>query len=266
MKSKRAKPPAKRKPNGAQGAPLTELHGIGKTFDSGVIALRDISFSIRRGEFLSLLGASGCGKTSLLRIVAGLLAPDTGDIAWQEGNRPRETGFVFQEPALMPWASIGANIRLPLQLLGIDGRTAELRTRDALSQVGLEKFADSRPHELSGGMRMRASLARALIVKPKLLLMDEPFAALDEISRFKLNDELLALWQKLGCTIVFVTHSVFEAAYLSTRTLVMSSRPGTIVEEVRFLPATERFDPQYRTSASFAARARKLSEALERAQ
>ena len=166
----------------------------------------------------------------------------------------------------MPWASIGANIRLPLQLLGIDGRTAELRTRDALSQVGLEKFADSRPHELSGGMKMRASLARALIVKSKLLLMDEPFAALDEISRFKLNDELLALWQKLGCTIVFVTHSVFEAAYLSTRTLVMSSRPGTIVEEVRFLPATERFDPQYRTSASFAARARKLSQALERAQ
>jgi NitT/TauT family transport system ATP-binding protein len=167
---------------------------------------------------------------------------------------------------LMPWASVGANIRLPLRLLGIDDRSAALRMRETLASVGLEKFADSYPHELSGGMKMRASLARALIVKPKLLLMDEPFAALDEISRFKLNDELLALWQKLGCTVVFVTHSVFEAAYLSTRTLVMSPRPGTIAEEVRFLPATERFEPRYRTSAAFAARARKLSEALERAE
>lgn len=266
MTRKRAKIPGKRSPKGTESLPLAELRGIGKTFDGGVTALRDVSFSIRRGEFLSLLGASGCGKTSLLRIVAGLLASDTGQVSWRDGKRPRETGFVFQEPALMPWASVSANIRLPLRLLGLDSRGAALRTRDALSQVGLEKFADSYPHELSGGMRMRAALARALIVKPKLLLMDEPFAALDEISRFKLNDELLALWQKLNCTVVFVTHSVFEAAYLSTRTLILSPQPGTVVEEVRFLPATERFDPQYRTSAAFAGRARKLSEALERAQ
>ena len=222
--------------------------------------------SSRCGEFLSLLGASGCGKTSLLRIIAGLLSPDAGRITWKEGRRPRETGFVFQEPALMPWATVGANIRLPLRLLGIDAGSAVLRTREALTQVGLEKFADAYPHELSVGMKMRASLARALIVKPKLLLMDEPFAALDELSRFKLNDELLVLWQKLSCTVVFVTHSVFEAAYLSTRTLVLSQRPGTVAEEIRFLPATERFDPQYRTSAAFAVRARKLSEALERAR
>lgn len=266
MKSARKKTPAKRKTGSAENAPLAELRGIGKTFESGVTALRDVSFSIRRGEFLSLLGASGCGKTSLLRIIAGLLPPDTGGISWHGGNRPRETGFVFQEPALMPWASVGANIRLPLRLLGIDSRSAEIRTHEALTSVGLEKFSDAYPHELSGGMKMRASLARALIVKPKLLLMDEPFAALDEISRFRLNDELLVLWQKLGCTVVFVTHSVFEAAYLSTRTLVMSPRPGTISEEIRFLPATERFEPQFRTSASFTARARKLSEALERAQ
>jgi len=266
MKSRRAKISTKRKPKSAESMPLAELRGIGKTFESGVTALRDVSFSIRRGEFLSLLGASGCGKTTLLRIVAGLLAPDTGGMNWKDGARPRETGFVFQEPALMPWASIGANIRLPLRLLGVDDRTAALRTREALSQVGLEKFGDAYPHELSGGMKMRASLARALIVKPKLLLMDEPFAALDEISRFKLNDELLALWQKLGCTVVFVTHSVFEAAYLSTRTLVMSQRPGRIAEEIRSLPSIERFDPQYRTSAAFATRTRKLSEALERAQ
>jgi NitT/TauT family transport system ATP-binding protein len=266
MKSRRTKVSAKRKSDRADSAALAELRNIGKTFDSGVTALRDVTFSIRRGEFLSLLGASGCGKTSLLRVIAGLLAPDTGGIAWQEGSRPRETGFVFQEPALMPWAKVGANIRLPLRLLGIDDRTAALRAREALSQVGLENFSGAYPHELSGGMKMRASLARALIVKPKLLLMDEPFAALDEISRFKLNDELLALWQKLGCTVVFVTHSVFEAAYLSTRTLVMSPRPGTVASEIRFLPATERFDAHYRTSAAFASRAQKLSAALERAQ
>jgi NitT/TauT family transport system ATP-binding protein len=266
MSSKRAKTPDKRSPKRAESASLAELRGIGKTFESGVTALRDVSFSIKRGEFLSLLGASGCGKTSLLRIIAGLLAPDSGNVSWRDGKRPRETGFVFQEPALMPWANVSANIRLPLRLLGLDHRSAALRTREALTSVGLERFADNYPHELSGGMKMRVSLARALIVQPKLLLMDEPFAALDEISRFKLNDELLAIWQKLDCTVVFVTHSIFEAAYLSTRTLIMSPRPGTVAEEVRFLPATDRFDPQYRTSASFAARARKLSDALERAQ
>jgi NitT/TauT family transport system ATP-binding protein len=264
--SKRAKLPVRRKPQGATNAPLAELHNVGKTFESGITALRNVSFSIKRGEFLSLLGASGCGKTSLLKIIAGLLAPDAGRVSWKTGTRPRETGFVFQESALMPWSSVSANIRLPLRLLGIDRRSAELRAREALAQVGLEKFGEAYPHELSGGMKMRASLARALIVKPKLLLMDEPFAALDEISRFKLNDELLALWQKLGCTVVFVTHSVFEAAYLSTRTLVMSPQPGTIAEEIRFLPAIERSDPKYRTSAAFVARARKLSDALERAQ
>lgn len=257
---------AKRKAGKTQSALLAELHGIGKSYEGGVTALRDISFSIRRGEFLSLLGASGCGKTTLLRILAGLLPPDTGTIRWQNGTRPRETGFVFQEPALMPWASVAANIHLPLRLLGIGGRTALLRTRDALAQVGLEKFGDAFPHELSGGMKMRASLARALIVKPKLLLMDEPFAALDEIGRFKFNDELLSLWHEANCTILFVTHSVFEAAYLSTRTLILSPRPGTIAEEVRFLPAADNVSERFRTSAAYAARVRKLSEALERAQ
>lgn len=265
MKSKRLRYTASRKPRRVK-APLAELRDIGKTFDSGLTALRGVSFSIGRGEFLSLLGASGCGKTSLLRIISGLLTPDAGTVSWNQGARPLETGFVFQEPALMPWTDVSANVRLPLRLLGIRGAEADRRTEEVLALVGLENFATSYPHELSGGMRMRASLARALIVQPSLLLMDEPFAALDEISRFKLNDELLALWEKLGCTIVFVTHSVFEAAYLSTRTLVMSNRPGAIAEEIRFLPATARFDPQYRTSVAFSARVRKLSEALERTQ
>jgi NitT/TauT family transport system ATP-binding protein len=246
-------------------AALAGLSGIGKTYDSGVTALDGVGFEIRQGEFLSLLGASGCGKTSLLRIIAGLLSPDRGEIRWNGGRRPKETGFVFQEPALMPWTSIEANVRLPLRLLGIDDG-AQARTRDALAKVGLEKFSGAYPHELSGGMKMRASLARALIVQPKLLLMDEPFAALDEISRFKLNDELLALWRQANCTVVFVTHSVFEAAYLSTRTLVMSPRPGRIVQEIALSPRKDIADPQYRTSPEFNARARMLSEALERAQ
>lgn len=246
------------------GTALASLRGVSKTFENGVTALRDVSFSIRRGEFLSILGASGCGKTSLLRMIAGLLAPDAGRLSWPDGARPRQTGFVFQEPALMPWARVRENVRLPLRLLGVSA--SERQVFEALEAVGLGNFADAYPHELSGGMKMRASLARALIVKPKLLLMDEPFGALDEISRFKLNDELLALWEKLGCTVVFVTHSVFEAAYLSTRTLVMSQRPGTIAQEVILPPTSERQDPQYRTSAAFAARTRTLSEALERAQ
>ncbi len=246
--------------------PLAELTGIEKTFESGVTALDDVSFSIRQGEFLSLLGASGCGKTSLLRIIAGLLVPDQGRIVWKEGRRPRETGFVFQEPALMPWTTVAANVGLPLRLFGQTAAEVRARTAEALAQVGLAQFSGAYPHELSGGMKMRAALARALVVKPKLLLMDEPFAALDEISRFRLNDDLLALWRSANCTVVFVTHSVFEAAYLSTRTLVMSPRPGRISKEITLEQSPERRDPQYRTSAALAAQARVLSDALERAE
>lgn len=246
-------------------AALATLSGIAKTFDNGVAALDGVSFSVARGEFLSLLGASGCGKTSLLRIIAGLLAPDRGSIHWSEGSRPRQTGFVFQEPALMPWADVAANIGLPLRLLDVGREEAAARTQAVLSQVGLKPFAHAFPHELSGGMKMRAALARALVVKPTLLLMDEPFAALDEISRFRLNDELLALWRQANCTVIFVTHSVYEAAYLSTRTLILSPRPGRIAKEIT-LASHDRTDPQYRTSAAFAARARMLSEALEHAR
>ncbi len=249
----------------SDSAVLAQLSGIAKTFGNGVTALDDVSFSITRGEFLSLLGASGCGKTSLLRIIAGLLPPDRGNLNWTEGSRPRQTGFVFQEPALMPWADVAANIRLPLRLLDIGKEEAAARTQAVLAQVGLQQFAHAFPHELSGGMKMRAALARALIVKPALLLMDEPFAALDEISRFKLNDELLALWRQARCTVIFVTHSVYEAAYLATRTLILSPRPGRIAEEITLSPP-DRNDPHYRTSAAFAARARTLSEALERAR
>ena len=165
----------------------------------------------------------------------------------------------------MPWASVAANIRLPLQLLGGSSGEIDRRAQEVLELVGLGAFADAFPHELSGGMKMRASLARALIVRPKLLLMDEPFGALDEITRFKLNDELLSLWRQLNCTVVFVTHSIYEAAYLSTRTLVLSPRPGTVADEIRFLPANQLSDPHYRTSPAYAARCRKVSTALNRA-
>lgn len=247
---------------GNAAAPLVALHDTGKTFDNGVTALTNVNAAVRNGEFLSILGASGCGKTTLLRLLAGLIAPSAGAVEWCAGARPRDIGFVFQEPALMPWASVAANVRLPLELLGRNtGNDADA----ALEKVGLSGFAGAYPNELSGGMKMRVSIARALAVKPKLLLMDEPFAALDELTRFKLNDELLAIWRDAGCTVVFVTHSVFEAAYLSTRILVLSPRPGTISDEIHFKASAQLPDPDYRTSPAFAERARVVAASLSRA-
>src|SRR4051812_6574510 len=188
---------------------LLSLQGVGKTFDAGVQAVAEVSIHIREGEFISLVGPSGCGKSTLLRIIAGLLQPTTGDIEWPNG-RP-EIGFVFQEPTLMPWADALANVRLPLALDHVPREESKERAVDALARVGLSGFHRAFPRELSGGMRMRVSLARALVGKPQLLLLDEPFAALDEITRQSLNDDLLQLWAEDGLTVVFVTHSVFES-------------------------------------------------------
>lgn len=243
-----------------KSATLVTLRNVEKTFENGLTALRGVGTAIQDGEFVSVLGASGCGKTTLLRLLAGLIPPSHGTIAWRGGKRPRDIGFVFQEPALMPWATVEENVRLPLRLLG--GNAANAAVEEALDKVGLADFSGAYPRELSGGMRMRVSIARALIVKPRLLLLDEPFAALDEPARFKLNDELLSIWREAGCTVVFVTHSAFEAAYLSTRILVLSPRPGTIADEIRFLPSTQVSDPLYRTSAAFAARVRKVATSL----
>lgn len=252
---------ARNKAHAAQ-APLAALRDISKTYDNGTAALRGVDLVLRDGEFLSLLGASGCGKTTLLRLIAGILPPSDGKIVWRGEARPRETGFVFQEAALMPWATVAQNVALPLRLSGgTENRGA--RVRDTLHLVGLKGFEHSYPHELSGGMKMRASIARALIVQPKLLLMDEPFAALDEITRFRFNDELLSLWRKLKCTVVFVTHSVYEAAYLSTRTLVFSPRPGRVTNEIEFAPPKARGD--FRASPEYTARVRKLSTSLAKA-
>ena len=244
---------------------LDQLQSISKTFQNGVTALRDTSFSIREREFVSLLGPSGCGKSTALRILAGLIEPSGGDVMWREGAAPKgssgDIGFVFQEPTLMPWASVARNVYLPLKLAGIDKAAAMPRIHEALTRVGLEPSADVYPRELSGGMKMRVSIARARVTKPKLLLMDEPFAAPDEITRFRLNNDLLSLWSAMQQTAVFVTHSVFESVYLSSRILVMTQRPGRIFADIP-IDAPYPRDEAFRTSADYAALCRTVSEAL----
>jgi NitT/TauT family transport system ATP-binding protein len=225
-----------------------------------------MSLDIRRGEFISLLGPSGCGKSTALRIIAGLGGASTGEIVWpgavsSKARSAREVGFVFQEPTLMPWATVFRNVYLPLRLRGISERSAQHDVTEALSMVGLERFADAYPRELSGGMKMRVSIARALVTKPKILLMDEPFAALDEITRFKLNDDLLDLWKAFGWTVVFVTHSVFESVYLSNRIVVMAARPGRVVADLQ-VPAPYPRDEEFRTSSAYNELCRGISNAL----
>ena len=244
--------------------PLVALRGVGKTFANGVKALEGLDLTVRAGEFLTLLGPSGCGKSTALRIVAGLSEPTRGEVTWSDAaadaaQARRQIGFVFQEPTLMPWATIAANVRLPLRLRRL--ADAPARVDAALERVGLAGFADSYPRELSGGMKMRASIARALVTEPKLLLMDEPFAALDEITRFRLNGDLLALWQSLRKTVIFVTHSVFESVFLSSRIIVMTARPGRVFKELVVAASYPR-DERFRTSAEYAGLCRTASEAL----
>ena len=253
------------KENGSDSdPPVVTLRGVGKTFASGVVALDGLDLDVRPGEFVSLLGPSGCGKSTALRLIAGLSEPTQGVIEWRRaqgasGER-HALGFVFQEPTLMPWATVAANVRLPLKLKGL-AATAQPRVDAALARVGLAGFAGSYPRELSGGMKMRASIARALVTEPRLLLMDEPFAALDEITRFRLNDDLLALWQSLGKTVVFVTHSVFESVHLSQRVVVMTQRPGRVFTQLA-IDARYPRDERFRTSATYAAFCRQVSEAF----
>ncbi|HTT47442.1 MAG TPA: ABC transporter ATP-binding protein [Pseudolabrys sp.] len=246
----------------APGSEIVALRNVGKTFDSGITALDDFTLHVRAGEFVSLLGPSGCGKSTALRIIAGLSAPSVGAVEWPDGAG--KIGFVFQEPTLMPWADIAANVRLPLKLAHAGEAQARAAARQALEHVGLAEFATAFPRELSGGMKMRASIARALVTEPHLLLMDEPFAALDEITRFKLNNDLLGLWQALRRTVIFVTHSVFESVYLSQRIVVMTPRPGRVFADIA-IPAPYPRDERFRTSADYAGYCRTVSEALGQA-
>jgi len=244
---------------------VLEVAGASKTYATGTQALAPIDLTVRRGEFVSLLGPSGCGKTTLLHLIAGLLSPDAGSLRWwggdfaATGGPGRRLAMVFQTPTLMPWARVDANVRLPLDLAGVARATADRDVDAALELVGLPRFARHFPRELSGGMQMRASLARALVTAPDVLLMDEPFGALDEFTRQRLDAELLALWQARGLTVVFVTHSIVEAVFLSTRVAVMAARPGRILEELAIAAPYPRTD-EFRLSAEFARYCRELSE------
>jgi NitT/TauT family transport system ATP-binding protein len=229
---------------------LVALRGVGKTFKTGTLALDNINLDVEAGEFLTLLGPSGCGKSTILRLIADLEKPTAGTITRPFPERIADIGFVFQEPTLMPWASVFDNVFLPLRLRHENRATAKPRVEEALALVGLPSFAKAYPRELSGGMRMRVSIARALVLKPALLLLDEPFAALDEITRFRLNDDLIRLKRELGTTVVFVTHSVYESVYLSTRIAVMTQRPGRIVKHVSISPDQAR-DENFRMSAAY---------------
>ena len=252
-------------PEGAQcakSAPLVTLRGVEKVFANSVCALRGLDLDIRAGEFVSLLGPSGCGKSTVLRLLAGLVEPTSGAIEWS-GKRP-DLGFVFQDPTLTPWSNVFTNVWLPLRLAGVGKEAARPRIEQALAQVGLAGFAKAYPRQLSGGMKMRVSIARALVTRPAVLLLDEPFAALDEITRTKLNDDLAKLQASLGATVVFVTHSVFESVYLSHRIVVMAARPGRAVAEIAIDAPTPR-DGDYRLSVAFAETCRRTSAALHEA-
>jgi len=241
---------------------IASLKGVERVFDNGLKALGPIDLDIRDGEFLSLLGPSGCGKSTALRVIAGLLEPSAGKVEWRE-TKPR-IGFVFQDPTLMPWSSARDNVRLPLELEGIARHETIERAEAALTRVGLSGFSGAYPRALSGGMRMRVSIARALAARPKLLLMDEPFAALDEISREALNEDLLKLWREDGLTIVFVTHSVYESTFLSSRIVTLTPRPGRIAGEFLLASPLDR-TKEWRMTKEFADAAREVSRSLRAA-
>jgi NitT/TauT family transport system ATP-binding protein len=241
---------------------LLSLTALTKTFANGTAALGPIDLSVDAGEFVSLVGPSGCGKSTALRVIAGLLAPSAGKVNFPDGKP--EIGFVFQEPTLMPWANALDNARLPLDLKHMNRSEADTRAARALARVGLSGFERAFPRELSGGMKMRVSIARAMAAEPKLLLMDEPFAALDELTRQSLNDDLLKLWHEDALTVIFVTHSVYESAYLSQRVVVMTPRPGRIEADIA-LPKPIARDANYRLTPQFADNAGKVSAALRNA-
>jgi NitT/TauT family transport system ATP-binding protein len=265
-------PPADALRAGASAPPVPAIEVLSahKTYPNGTVALQPVDLTVQEGEFVTLLGPSGCGKSTLLKMVAGLLEPTDGrlllwrkPVAALEESR-RKLAFVFQAPTLMPWASVATNVRLPLDLAGVPRPESDGRVAEALALVGLSKFAAAPPRNLSGGMQMRVSIARSLVVQPNLLLMDEPFGALDEITRHKLDADLLALWRDKKLTVVFVTHSIHEAVFLSTRVVMMAARPGRITEEVLIDEPYPR-SPDFMVTPRFAQYAKHLQDSLLRA-
>lgn len=251
-------------PDSVAGPPLVTLSDVDKVYSTGVVALRGVDLTIRQGEFLSVLGPSGCGKSTLLRMIAGLGDMSSGSLDWADHVKDKwrqEIGFVFQDPTLMPWANVFNNVYLPLRLRGLSKSESRDRVLDAIAQVGLAGFDKAYPRELSGGMRMRVSIARALVAEPSILLMDEPFAAVDEITRFKLNDDLLRLWADQRWTIVFVTHSVYESVFLSSRIVIMKPRPGRVHCDMAVEAPYPR-DEAFRTSTNYNEHCRRASALL----
>ena len=245
--------------------PLLNMSHVEKTFAGDVVALRDMNLSVQEGDFISLLGPSGCGKSTALRLISNLMHPTAGTIRWVGGQQGADDlGVVFQEPTLMPWATVAQNVWLPFRLQGKTYNAVKDDILEALKLVGLENFQTAYPRELSGGMKMRVSIARAMVTNPRLILMDEPLAALDEITRFKLNNDLLELKSKIGCTVIFVTHSVFESVFLSDRIVVMAARPGRVIRELTVDAPYPRSE-EFRTSAEYAAFCRQASDALHEA-
>ena len=247
--------------------PVVEVLSAHKTYADGTRALAPVDLAIGNGEFLTLIGPSGCGKSTLLKLVANLLEPTDGRLLWWRGGfdrvgaEGRRLAFVFQDPTLMPWSRVAANVRLPLDLAGVSKADAAPRVDAALKHVGLEAFGSHYPRQLSGGMRMRVSIARALVTEPNLLLMDEPFGALDEFTRNKLDTDLLRLWWERKLTCVFVTHSIYEAVFLSTRVVVMAARPGRVFRTMEIDEPQPR-DEAFRDSPRFADLCRQLSSWL----
>lgn len=247
--------------------PAIQLLSAEKVYPNQTRALQPVDLTIQQGEFVTLLGPSGCGKSTLLKMVSGLEDSTDGKIRlWHQShekfaNSQRTLSYVFQEASLMPWHTVRKNVRLPLELEGMNQHEADKKVDVALKLVGLEKFSEALPRELSGGMQMRVSIARGLVVEPHLLLMDEPFGALDEITRFKLDSELLELWKKHNLTVMFVTHSIHEAVFLSERIIVMAARPGRVVADIKIdepFPRTQSF----RMSEKFSHYAMQLHDCL----
>jgi NitT/TauT family transport system ATP-binding protein len=252
--------------NPTPSTPLVSLRHVSKRFTNGTLALQGMTLDCGEHDFISFLGPSGCGKSTALRLIAGLTRISSGEVAWSrtdtgESTSDRDLGFVFQEPTLMPWAKVFDNVWLPLKLAGMGRDAAAPVAAQALEMVGLSRFADVYPRELSGGMKMRVSIARALVTRPRLLLMDEPFAALDEMTRIKLNNDLLAIWREHRFSIIFVTHSVYESVYLSNRIVVMAPRPGRVIDEI---PIDEPYPrgEAFRTSARYNAHCAAVSQSL----
>lgn len=244
--------------------PLLSLRGVAKRYPNGTLALDHFDLDLAARDFVALLGPSGCGKSSALRLIAGLEAPSAGTLTWHDPAAAQQLGCVFQEPTLMPWARVVDNVFLPLRLRGQSREAAAPALAEVLRRVGLSRFADAYPRELSGGMRMRVSIARALLTRPRLLLLDEPFGALDEITRQQLGADLLAICAEQGFGVVFVTHSVDESVALAERILVMAPRPGRVLEQIEVDAPAPRA-AAWRHSAGYAAQCRRVSQALQAA-